>query len=78
MQTNIGTLACSELRADFVRFPGGMKALGDYIHAKGLSFAIYSAESTETCGGYPASEGHESLDAQTFASWGVGEEGEEG
>lgn len=62
-----------ELRADFVRFPAGMKALGDYIHGKGLSFAIYSAESAKTCGGYPASEGHESLDAQTFASWGVGE-----
>ncbi len=61
-----------ELRADFVRFPAGMKALGDYIHGKGLSFAIYSAESTHTCGGYPASLGYESLDALTFASWGVG------
>lgn len=61
-----------ELRADFVRFPDGMKALGDYIHGKGLSFAIYSAESSETCGGYPASQGYESLDATTFASWGVG------
>lgn len=42
-----------------------MKALGDYVHGKGLSFAIYSAESTETCGGYPASLNHEALDAQT-------------
>jgi hypothetical protein len=48
-----------------------MKALGDYIHAKNLSFAIYTAESTETCGGYPASANHEALDATTFASWGV-------
>jgi hypothetical protein len=56
-----------------VRFPSGMKALGDYIHGKGLGFAIYTAESTSTCGGYPASEGFETLDAQTFASWGVGE-----
>lgn len=48
-----------------------MKALGDYVHAANLTFAIYSAESTETCGGYPASLGHEALDAQTFASWGV-------
>ena len=60
-----------ELRADTKRFPSGMKALGDYVHAKGLSFAIYSAESTETCGGYPASLGYEALDATTFASWGV-------
>ena len=63
--------ATGELRADSKRFPSGMKALGDYVHAKGLSFAIYSAESTETCGGYPASEDHETLDAATFASWGV-------
>jgi len=48
-----------------------MKALGDYVHSKGLSFAIYSAESTETCGGYPASANHEEIDANTFASWGV-------
>lgn len=57
--------------ADFTRFPSGMKALGDYVHSKGLTFAIYSAESTETCGGYPASKDYEALDAQTFASWGV-------
>ena len=63
----------NQLRADFVRFPAGMKALGDYIHQKGLGFAIYTAESTETCGGYPASQGYEVLDAQTFATWGVGE-----
>ena len=55
--------ATGELRADTKRFPSGMKALGDYVHGKGLSFAIYSAESTETCGGYPASLGKEALDA---------------
>ena len=48
-----------------------MKALGDYVHAAGLGFAMYTAESTETCGGYPASKGFEVLDAQTFADWGV-------
>lgn len=48
-----------------------MKALGDYVHAAGLSFAMYTAESTETCGGYPASLGFEALDAKTFAEWGV-------
>ena len=48
-----------------------MKALGDYIHGKNLSFATYTAESSETCGGYPASANHEVLDAQTFAEWGV-------
>ena len=48
-----------------------MKALGDYVHAAGLGFAMYTAESSETCGGYPASKGYETLDAQTFAEWGV-------
>lgn len=61
----------SELRGDSVRFASGMKALGDYVHAAGLSFALYTAESTETCGGYPASANYEALDAKTFASWGA-------
>jgi alpha-N-acetylgalactosaminidase len=61
----------NELRGDGVRFASGMKALGDYVHAAGLSFAMYTAESTETCGGYPASANYEALDAQTFAAWGV-------
>jgi len=59
------------LVADPTRFPSGMKALGDYMHSKGVQFATYTAESTTTCGGYPASEGHEAVDAQTFADWGV-------
>ena len=29
-----------ELRGDHVRFASGMKALGDYVHAAGLSFAM--------------------------------------
>ena len=48
-----------------------MPALGAYIHAKNLSFALYTAESDETCGGYPASANHEVIDANTFARWGV-------
>jgi len=60
-----------QMRGDPVRFPSGMAALGDYIHSKGLGFALYTAESTETCAGYPASKGYETLDADTFASWGV-------
>ena len=60
-----------ELRADSKRFPSGMQALGAYVHAKNLSYAIYTAESTETCGGYPASANYEVLDANTFASWAV-------
>ena len=61
----------NELRGDRKRFPAGMKALGDYIHGKGLKYAQYTAESPTTCEGYPASAGHEGLDAMVFASWGV-------
>lgn len=61
----------NELVPDPTRFPSGFKALGDYMHGKGVKFAIYTAESTSTCGGYPASKGYEAIDAQTFAGWGV-------
>jgi hypothetical protein len=59
-----------ELLADPERFPSGFKALGDYIHAKNMTFAMYTAESTSTCGGWPGSLGYEALDAATFAKWG--------
>jgi len=52
------------------KFPD-MKALADYVHSKGLKFGIYSSPGPRTCGGYPASYGHELQDAKTFASWGV-------
>ena len=63
--------ATNELAGDHIRFSSGMKALGDYVHAAGLSFAMYTAESPLTCGGFPASANNEVLDAKTFASWGV-------
>lgn len=56
---------------DRTRFPGGLKALGDYIHAKGLKFGIYSDAGTKTCGGRPGSQGHEYQDAVQYARWGV-------
>lgn len=56
---------------DPTKFPSGISGLADYVHALGLKIGIYSSAGTETCAGYPASLGHESLDAATFASWGV-------
>ncbi len=56
---------------DPVRFPSGMKALADYIHAKGLKFGIYSDAGTATCGKRPGSKGYEVIDAKTYAEWGV-------
>ena len=52
-------------------FPSGIKALGDYVHAKGLKFGIYSDAGTETCQGRPGSRGYEFQDARQYAAWGV-------
>lgn len=52
------------------KFPSGMKALVDYVHAKGMKIGIYSDAAPLTCGGYTASLGFEEQDAKTFADWG--------
>ncbi|MDE3199943.1 MAG: glycoside hydrolase family 27 protein [Acidobacteriota bacterium] len=52
------------------KFPD-MKALADYVHSKGLKLGIYSGPGPRTCGGYPATYGHEEQDARMFASWGI-------
>lgn len=53
------------------RFPSGIKALADHLHEKGFKFGIYTDRGAMTCAGYPGSFGHEDIDAQTFADWGV-------
>ena len=53
------------------KFPSGIKALADYIHAKGLKFGLYSDAGYKTCGGFPGSLGHEYQDARQYAEWGV-------
>ncbi|PLT45254.1 Alpha-galactosidase precursor [Paenibacillus pasadenensis] len=63
--------ADGNLVADPAKFPSGMKALADYIHAKGLKFGMYSCVGTHTCAGYPGSFEHEFQDAALFAEWGV-------
>jgi alpha-galactosidase len=52
------------------KFPD-MKALADYVHAKGLKLGIYSSPGAKTCAGYEGSLGHEQDDARTFAAWGI-------
>jgi alpha-galactosidase len=59
------------IQADPKKFPSGIKALADYVHAKGLKLGIYSDAGAKTCGGRPASRGHEYQDALTYAQWGV-------
>jgi alpha-galactosidase len=60
------------------RFPSGMPALADHLHARGLRLGLYQTPTDRTCaqraGAYPGStgsKGHERRDAQTFAAWGV-------
>jgi len=48
-----------------------MKALADYVHSKGLKLGIYSSPGPRTCAGYQGSYGHEEIDAQTWAAWGI-------
>jgi alpha-galactosidase len=59
------------LRADPDEFPGGMGALVEYVHDRGLKFGLYSSAGSHTCQGYPATLGRERRHAQQFAAWGV-------
>jgi len=63
--------AQGRLQANPTRFPGGIRALADYVHARGLKLGIYESAGTATCQGLPGSLDHETVDAQTFASWQV-------
>jgi len=59
------------LVASASKFPSGIKALADYVHSKGLKLGIYSDAGYYTCQKQPGSLGHEQVDADTFAYWGV-------
>ena len=63
--------ASGRIMADPRRFPGGMKALADYVHGKGLLFGLYTDVGPKTCAGRPASFGFEDMDAASYAEWGV-------
>ncbi|CAG8521825.1 25760_t:CDS:10, partial [Dentiscutata erythropus] len=52
-------------------FPGGIKALADYAHSKGLLFGIYSDAGRLTCARRLGSLGYEDKDAQRYAEWGI-------
>ena len=67
----VGRDSAGNIIADAVKFPGGIRALADYIHSKGLKFGIYTCAGTKTCAGRPASLGYEYQDARQYAAWGV-------
>ncbi|OCH95116.1 glycoside hydrolase [Obba rivulosa] len=61
---------------DTSKFPDGISGVASQVHTLGLKFGIYGLVAcldagTATCSGFPGSLGYESLDAATFATWGV-------
>ncbi|MFH6960443.1 glycoside hydrolase family 27 protein [Flavobacterium aquidurense] len=63
--------ANGDLIPDPVKFPGGMKAVIDYVHSKGLKFGLYNCAGTQTCAGYPGTRGYEYQDARFYAKLGI-------
>ena len=63
--------ATGRIVPDPQRFPHGMRALADYVHAKGLQFGLYTDAGRRTCEGRPGSYQHYEIDARTYAEWGV-------
>ena len=57
--------------ADPQRFPSGIKALADYVHAQGLKLGLYTSAGAFTCQGRPGSLDYEQQDADTYAAWGI-------
>ena len=59
------------LQPDPKKFPHGIKAVADCVHAKGLKIGIYEDGGVLTCAKQPGSLGHERADANLFASLGI-------
>ncbi|GHH69231.1 hypothetical protein GCM10018793_01370 [Streptomyces sulfonofaciens] len=72
--------SAGNITVDTGEWPGGMKAIADYIHSKGLKAGIYTDAGRDGCGYYyptgrPAapgsgSEGHYDQDFAQFSRWG--------
>ncbi|WP_329342551.1 ricin-type beta-trefoil lectin domain protein [Streptomyces sp. NBC_00663] len=72
--------SAGNITVDESEWPGGMKAIADYIHSKGLKAGIYTDAGKDGCGYYfptgrPAapgsgSEGHYGQDMLQFSKWG--------
>ena len=56
------------IQVDPKRFPNGMKALVDYVHAKGLKMGIYSCRPKHT---RKDRAGISVRNARTYATWGI-------
>ncbi|MCX2951730.1 ricin-type beta-trefoil lectin domain protein [Lentzea sp. NEAU-D7] len=72
--------SAGDITVDEAQWPGGMKAIADYIHGKGLKAGIYTDAGRNGCGYYfptpgpphagTGSEGHYEQDMLRFSRWG--------
>lgn len=61
-----------ELLPHPVKFPGGMKRLADYAHAKGMKFGVHTVPGTHDCGGDAVGAyGREEVHIRQFVDWGL-------
>jgi len=59
-----------QLATNLKRYPSGLRGLGDYIHTKGLKYALYTDAGTLTCSkAMPGTKDHEQDDMRKFAQW---------
>jgi alpha-galactosidase len=59
-----------KLTSNLDRYPSGLRGLGDYIHKKGLKYALYTDAGTHTCSkAMPGTKDHEFEDMVAFAEW---------
>ena len=62
--------ADGQLTTNLPRYPSGLRGLGDYIHQRGLKYALYTDAGTRTCSkAMPGTKGHEFEDMAAFARW---------
>ncbi|CRK42655.1 hypothetical protein BN1708_008834 [Verticillium longisporum] len=70
-QDPAGRDAKGKVQPDLAKFPRGMKAISDALHAQNLKFGMYSSAGELTCARFAGSLDHEKDDADSFAAWGV-------
>jgi Melibiase. len=59
-----------KLTTNLERYPSGLRGLGDYIHQRGLKYALYTDAGTRTCSqAMPGTKGYEFEDMRQFAEW---------
>jgi alpha-galactosidase len=62
--------ASGKLTSNLERYPSGLRGLGDYIHKRGLKYALYTDAGTHTCSkAMPGTKDHEVGDMVAFAEW---------